>query len=39
MEENGQIHALAALPPGKAPLVHSGQEAGWTQTGLDDMDK
>jgi hypothetical protein len=26
---SGQLHAPAALPPGKWPLVHIGQEAGW----------
>jgi hypothetical protein len=29
MELSGQLHALDALPPGKEPLVHTGQEAGW----------
>jgi len=29
MEISGQFHALAALPPGKEPLVPIGEEAGW----------
>jgi hypothetical protein len=29
MEVSGQIHAPAALPPGKEPLVTTGKEAGW----------
>jgi hypothetical protein len=29
MEVSGQLHAPAALPPGKEPLVSIGQEAGW----------
>jgi hypothetical protein len=29
MEVNGQLHAPAALPAGKEPLVPIGQEAGW----------
>jgi hypothetical protein len=29
MEVSGQLHAPAALPPGKKPLVPIGQEAGW----------
>jgi hypothetical protein len=29
MEVSGQLHAPAALPPGKEPLVPIGQEAGW----------
>jgi hypothetical protein len=29
MEVSGQLHAPAALPPGKGPLVPIGQEAGW----------
>jgi hypothetical protein len=29
MEVNGQLHAPAALPPGKEALVPIGQEAGW----------
>jgi hypothetical protein len=29
MEVSGQLHAPATLPPGKEPLVHIGQEAGW----------
>jgi hypothetical protein len=28
MEVSGQLHAPAALPPGKEPLVPIGQEAG-----------
>jgi hypothetical protein len=28
MEMNCQLQALAALPPGKVPPVHIGQEAG-----------
>jgi hypothetical protein len=31
MEVNGQLHAPAALPPGKEPLVHIGYKARWTQ--------
>jgi hypothetical protein len=27
---SGQLHAPAALPPGKEPLVPTGKEAGWT---------
>jgi hypothetical protein len=27
---SGQLHAPAALPAGKEPLVPIGQEAGWT---------
>jgi hypothetical protein len=30
MEVNGQLHAVAALPRGKEPLVPSGQEL-WTR--------
>jgi hypothetical protein len=26
---SGQLHALATLPPGKEPLVPTGEEAGW----------
>jgi hypothetical protein len=29
MEVSGQLHAPAALPPGKNSLVPIGQEAGW----------
>jgi hypothetical protein len=29
MEVSGQLHAAAALPPGKEPLVTIGYEAGW----------
>jgi hypothetical protein len=29
MEVSGQLHAPAALPPGKDPPVPNGQEAGW----------
>jgi hypothetical protein len=29
MEVSGQLHAPAALPPGKETLVPIGQEAGW----------
>jgi hypothetical protein len=29
MEVSGQLQALAALPPGKEPLVPTGYEAGW----------
>jgi hypothetical protein len=29
MEVSGQLHAPAALPPGKKPLVSIGWEAGW----------
>jgi hypothetical protein len=29
MEVSGQFHAPAALPPGKEPLVPTGEEAGW----------
>jgi len=29
MEVNGQLHAPAALPPGKEPLVPIEEEAGW----------
>jgi hypothetical protein len=29
MEVSGQLHAPAALPPGKKPLVPIGYEAGW----------
>jgi hypothetical protein len=28
MEVSGQIHASATIPPGKQPLVPTGQEAG-----------
>jgi len=28
MKVSGQLHAPAALPPGKEPLVSIGQEAG-----------
>jgi hypothetical protein len=29
MEVSGQLHAPAALPPGKELLVPIGQEGGW----------
>jgi hypothetical protein len=29
MEVSGQLHTPATLLPGKQPLVHTGQEAGW----------
>jgi hypothetical protein len=29
MEVSGQLHAPAALPPGKEPLAFIGEEAGW----------
>jgi hypothetical protein len=29
MEVSGQLHAPAALPPGKEAMVPTGQEAGW----------
>jgi hypothetical protein len=29
MEVSGQLHAPAALPPGKEPLVRTEQEAEW----------
>jgi len=29
MEVSGQLHAPAALPPGKEPLVPVEYEAGW----------
>jgi hypothetical protein len=29
MEVSGQLHAPAALPPGKDPPVPNGQKAGW----------
>jgi hypothetical protein len=32
MEVSGQLHAPAALPPGKEPLVPTVQEAGWAQS-------
>jgi hypothetical protein len=28
-EASGQIHASAALPPGKEPPLYIGYEAGW----------
>jgi hypothetical protein len=31
MEVSGQLHAPAALLPGKEPSEPIGQEAGWTQ--------
>jgi hypothetical protein len=31
MEVSGQIHAPAALPPGKEYLVPTGYEAGWRE--------
>jgi hypothetical protein len=31
MEVSGQLHAPAALPPGKKPPVPTEQEAGWPQ--------
>jgi hypothetical protein len=30
LEVSGQLHAPAALPPGKEPPVPIGQEVGWT---------
>jgi len=30
MKVNGKLHAPAALPPGKEPLVSIREEAGWT---------
>jgi hypothetical protein len=35
---SGQLHAPAALPPGKEPLVSIGQEAGWDPDGGDGDD-
>jgi hypothetical protein len=32
MEVSGQLHALAALSPGKELLVPIGYEAGWAQS-------
>jgi hypothetical protein len=32
MEVSGQLHAPAALPPGKEPFVPIGYEAGWPQS-------
>jgi hypothetical protein len=29
MEVSGQLHAPAALPPGKEPLISIGWEAEW----------
>jgi hypothetical protein len=29
MKVSGQLHAPAALPPGKEPLIPTGWEAGW----------
>jgi len=29
MEMNGQLHASATLLPGKEPLVHIENDAGW----------
>jgi hypothetical protein len=29
MEVHDQLHTQVALPPGKEPPVHTGQEAGW----------
>jgi hypothetical protein len=29
LEVSGQLHAPAALPPGKEPPVPIGKEAGW----------
>jgi hypothetical protein len=29
MEGNGQLHAPAALPPGREPQLPNGYEAGW----------
>jgi len=29
MEVSGQLHAVAALPPGRELSVHIGQKAGW----------
>jgi hypothetical protein len=40
LEVSGQLHAPAALPPGKEPPVPIGQEVGWTSgAGLDDLEK
>jgi len=30
MDMNGQLHAPAALPPGKVHLVPIGLDAGWS---------
>jgi hypothetical protein len=30
MELSGQLHAPAALPPGKEPVIRIGYEVGWT---------
>jgi len=35
MEVSGQLHAPAALSPGKEPLVSIVQEAGWAPEPLD----
>jgi hypothetical protein len=32
MEVNDQLHAPAALPPGKQTLIPTGYEAGWAQS-------
>jgi hypothetical protein len=39
LEVSGQLHAPAALPPGKEPPVPIGYEVGWTSAGLDDLEK
>jgi hypothetical protein len=41
MEVNGQLHAPAALFPGKKRLVPTGQEAGWApdRSGRDGEEK
>jgi hypothetical protein len=40
LEVSGQLHAPAALSPGKEPPVPIGQEAGWApRAGLDDVEK
>jgi hypothetical protein len=38
MEDSGQLHTMAALPPEKAPGA-IGQEAVWAQAGLDTLEK
>jgi hypothetical protein len=30
LEVSGQLHAPAALPPGKEPRVPIGEDVGWT---------
>jgi hypothetical protein len=40
LEVSGQLHAPAALPPGKEPPVPIGQEVAWTsEASLDDLEK